>query len=157
MHPLIIFDDGLGQLGPMTDLRASFEIRTGMLTTAGRIAAGHPKALAAYWVPPHLRDLLQARADAPVNRMPLDEIVDCVNGRWGLPDLDLPLKTGEALVEEDTGHVVMARLRRADAEYLLSTGQLHERVHLDACPDRVLYRFPWDIIALLQRTVPLDG
>ena len=46
MTRTIIFDDGHGQLGPMTDLRACFEVRTGMFTTAGRIAAGRPKTLA---------------------------------------------------------------------------------------------------------------
>ena len=51
---MIIFDDGLGRFGPMTDLRACFEIRTGMLTTAGRLAAARPEPLGAYWVPQRL-------------------------------------------------------------------------------------------------------
>jgi hypothetical protein len=46
MHRMIIFDDGLGQLGPMADLRASFEVRTGMFTTGRRIVMHRPKTLA---------------------------------------------------------------------------------------------------------------
>lgn len=37
MQPAIVFDDGLGRLGPLTDLRASFDIRTGARTTLERL------------------------------------------------------------------------------------------------------------------------
>lgn len=156
MHRMIIFDDGLGRLGPMTDLRASFEVRTGMFTTAGRIAATWPKSLAAYWVPARLEPLLRARADALVNELPAEEIVCCVNGRWAMPDPTNNIEDGEALIEQATGNVVFARLRRADAEYLLTTGQLHERIHTRTISQRVLYRYPWDVIALLKQTIPRD-
>ncbi|MHC5004821.1 MAG: hypothetical protein ACYTJ0_17055, partial [Planctomycetota bacterium] len=74
MHPMIIFDDGRGMLGPMLDLRASFELRTGMFTTAGRLVAHRPRTLVAYWVPERLEPLLRERADAPVNECPGDEV-----------------------------------------------------------------------------------
>jgi UDP-N-acetylglucosamine diphosphorylase/glucosamine-1-phosphate N-acetyltransferase len=156
MHPLVIFDDDLGQLGPMTDVRASFEVRTGMFTTAGRIAAGRPRTLAGYWVPEHLKELLARRADALVNQLPDAESVQCVNGRWAMPDLGMKLEVGQALRERDSGHVVTAVLRRADAEYFLRTGQLHERAMVEELPQRVLYRYPWDVIALMQQTIPHD-
>ena len=82
---MIIFDDGLGQLGPMTDLRASFEVRTGMFTTGRRIASHRPRSLAGYWVPPRLARAVAERADAPVNHLPNEEVFYCVNGRWALP------------------------------------------------------------------------
>ncbi|MCZ6492461.1 MAG: putative sugar nucleotidyl transferase, partial [Planctomycetota bacterium] len=141
MPRMIIFDDGLGQLGPMTDLRASFEVRTGMLTTAGRLAAHRPKSLAGYWVPDHLKSLLTERANAPVNRLPNEEVFYCVNGRWAMPDPDVKLQIGEAATEEATGHVVAAMLRRADAEYFLTTRQLHERVAAHAIGNRLLYKY----------------
>jgi UDP-N-acetylglucosamine diphosphorylase/glucosamine-1-phosphate N-acetyltransferase len=155
-HPMIIFDDAHGQLGPMTDLRASFEVRTGMFTTAGRILAHRPKTLAGYWVPQAKRGLLNERADAPVNELPGDEIIYCVNGRWAIPDPDLDLEVGEALVEKPSGHIVAAMLRHADAEYFLGTGQLHERAAIREHEQRLLYRFPWDVIALMPETIPHD-
>src|SRR5690554_1827256 len=133
MHRMIIFDDGLGHFGPMTDMRASFELRTGMYTTAGRAICMRPKSLAGYWVPPRLEALLRERANAPVNELPDEEEVLCVNGRWAMPDFDIKLDLGSAIVEPAAGglnHVVMALLRRADAEYFLTTGQLHERAQV---------------------------
>ena len=156
MNRMIIFDDGLSQLGVMTDLRAAFEVRTGMYTTAARIAAHHPKTLAGYWVPEHLAAVVASRANAPVNTLPEEEIIYCVSGRWALPDPNLQLKVGEVAVEEASGHVVAALLRRADAEYFLTTGQLHERAHLRRMAQRVLYKYPWDIIARYQQTIPHD-
>jgi UDP-N-acetylglucosamine diphosphorylase / glucose-1-phosphate thymidylyltransferase / UDP-N-acetylgalactosamine diphosphorylase / glucosamine-1-phosphate N-acetyltransferase / galactosamine-1-phosphate N-acetyltransferase len=157
MHRMMIFDDGLGQLGPMTDLRASFEIRTGMFTTARRIACVRPKTLAGYWVPQRLRAVVAERADAPINQLPNEEVLLCVNGRWAMPDADsLKLETSEALVEQSSGHVIAAALRRADAEYFLSSGQLHERVNIQRIDKRVLYKYPWDVLHLMKQTIPND-
>lgn len=153
---MIIFDDGLGQLGPMTDLRASFEVRTGMYTTAGRIAAHRPRTLAGYWVPTRLRALVAERANAPVNELPNEEVIYCVNGRWGMPDATISLGVGEALIEEASGHVIAAQLRHADAEYFLTTGQLHERIRIERLSSRVLYRYPWEVLALAKQTIPHD-
>lgn len=153
---MIIFDDGLGQFGPMTDLRASFEIRSGMYTTAGRLAAQHPKTLAGYWVPGQLAPVVAERANAPVNVLPDEEVLLCLNGRWAMPDPYLAPNLGEALIEGPTGHVVAALLRRADAEYFLTIGQLHERVRIKQVAQRLLYRYPWDIIASLKQTIPHD-
>lgn len=156
MHRMVIFDDGLGQLGPMTDLRASFEVRTGMYTTAGRISAFHPKALAAYWVPQRLQPLVAERANAPVNELPSEEVLLCVNGRLALPEADLEPQLGEAVVEGQTGHVIASLLRHADAEYYLRTGQLHERVQIRRVEGRVLYKYPWDVLATAKRAIPRD-
>jgi UDP-N-acetylglucosamine diphosphorylase/glucosamine-1-phosphate N-acetyltransferase len=163
MHRLIIFDDGLGRLGPMTDLRASFEVRTGMHLTCHRIALAWPKALGGYWVQPRLLDLVRERANAPVNVLPNDEALLLVNGRWAMPDPSHRPDVGEALIEESTGHVVMAHLRRADTEYFLRTleggagGQLSERVRSEPMAGgRVLYRWPWDVIAMSRQTIAHD-
>lgn len=156
MHRMIIFDDGHGHLGPMTDLRACFEVRTGMFTTAGRLAACWSKTLAGYWVPQRLEALVRRRANAPVNELPDEEVISCVNGRWAIPDRDRKLDVGTALVEPRTGDVIMALLRRDDADYFLTTGQLHERVRTRQLEQRVLYRYPWDVIALMKETIPHD-
>lgn len=156
MARIIIFDDGLGQFGPITDLRAAFEIRTGVLTTAGRIAAAFPRLLSGYWVPERLRALVAERANAPVNRTPEEELILLVSGRWAMPDSDLRLEVNEAAVEESTGHLVAALFRRADAEYFFKTGQLHERAVQKPLGKRLLYRYPWDILSVLDKTIPHD-
>jgi UDP-N-acetylglucosamine diphosphorylase/glucosamine-1-phosphate N-acetyltransferase len=158
MARLIVFDDGRGQFGPMGDLRAAFEIRTGMHTNAGRIAMTWPRRLAALFVPEHIRAVVAERANAPVNQLPGDEeVLLCVNGRWCLPDASLRLDAGEAVTEGPTGHVVAAALRRADAEYLLSKGELHERVRVvNSTPERVLHCHPWDVMAWSGNAIASD-
>ncbi len=158
MSRIIIFDDGNGRFGPMTDLRACFEIRTGAHTTAQRIASTWPKTLAGYWVPPRLAALVAERANAPVNDLPEDEAILCVSGRWALPDESLRVPLNTALLERESGHVVAAHLRHADARYFLESGQLHERVKSQALEgdERVLYRYPWDVLSFAWKTIPHD-
>jgi UDP-N-acetylglucosamine diphosphorylase / glucose-1-phosphate thymidylyltransferase / UDP-N-acetylgalactosamine diphosphorylase / glucosamine-1-phosphate N-acetyltransferase / galactosamine-1-phosphate N-acetyltransferase len=156
MHRMIIFDDGLGQLGPMTDLRACFELRTGMLTTGKRIAQHRPKSLAGYWVPQRLQAAVAERADAPVNQLQNEEVFYCVNGRWAIPEAHITLDVGEALIEQATEHVIAAMLRRADAEYFLTTGHLHERVEIEMIDQRVLYKYPWDVLRSMKQVIPQD-
>ncbi|MHC4414712.1 MAG: putative sugar nucleotidyl transferase [Planctomycetota bacterium] len=153
---MIIFDDGLGRLGPMTDLRASFEVRTGMLTTAGRLAAQRSESLAGYWVPRRLEAVVAERANVPVNRLPVGDVLCCVNGRWGLPDPGLKLDAGQAARERDSGQVVAAMLQRADAEQFLTTGELPDRVQAHTLGLGLLYEYPWDVLAGLARTIAID-
>jgi UDP-N-acetylglucosamine diphosphorylase/glucosamine-1-phosphate N-acetyltransferase len=127
-----------------------------MYTTAARICALRPKALAGYWVPDRLAALVASRADAPVNDLPEEEVLLCVSGRWAMPDLDRDLDVREALVEAATDHVVAAHLPRAWAEYFLSTGELHESVQVRRLPQRVLYRYPWDVLAFMKQTIRED-
>ena len=154
--PLIIFDDGLGRLGPMVDLRAAFEVRSGVFTTAGRIAARLPGRLAGYWVPQKLRAVVAERANAAVNELPDEAVLCCVNGRWILPSADLKLAPGEAAVEDSSGTVVAAVLSRADAESFLATNELPDGVRSRGIGEGLLYRFPWDILSHLPRTIPQD-
>ncbi len=153
---LVIFDDGRGRLGPMTDLRASFEVRTGVLTTAARISAAFPRMLDGYWVPEPLAALVGTRANAPVNRLPDEEVLLLANGRWARPDDGPELAPGEAWVEAATGDVICALLRRADAEYYLQSGELHERIRTVAAEERRLYRHPWDVLPDLRATIVHD-
>ena len=156
---MIIFDDGLGQLGPMTDLRASFEVRTGMLTTAGRIACTWPETLAGYWVLPHLAAVVGERADAPVNRLPSlgrKAVVLCVNGRWSIPDPAVTLRAGEVVREEGTDHVVAAALHQDDAEAFLSTGHLPDGIKCTSVGVDALYQYPWDVLNRLDRAITRD-
>ena len=153
---MIIFDDGLGELGPMTDLRASFEVRTGMLTTAGRLAASRPESLAGYWVPPPLEAVVGERANAPVNRLPSGEIFLCVSGRLSEPGLDLDLGPAQAATDEDGHAVVAALLERVDAQEFLTSGVLPDHVQTRPLEGGVLYRYPWDVLARLSEAIAHD-
>ncbi|MHC5007805.1 MAG: putative sugar nucleotidyl transferase [Planctomycetota bacterium] len=153
---MVIFDDGQGRFGPMTDLRACFEVRTGMLTTAGRLAAARPEPLGAYWVPAHLAAVVSKRADAPVNQLPDAKDLLCVNGRWRLPRRDLSLKRGQAAIEQDTQHVVAARLAREDAERFLASGELPDGVESRPAGGDLLYVYPWDVLSMLSEAICCD-
>ncbi|UCD76744.1 MAG: hypothetical protein JSV91_07415 [Phycisphaerales bacterium] len=153
---MIIFDDDRGELGPMTDLRASFEVRTGMHSTAARLAALHPRMLAGFWVPDRLKAAVAERADAPVNELPRGKPLYCANGRWALPDRELKLRAGEAVIEAETGDVVAAMLEYADAVSFLQSGELHGQMHAQEVPVGALYRYPWQVIDRLKETIPRD-
>ncbi len=153
---MIIFDDGLGELGPMTDLRASFEVRTGMLTTGERIAARRAESLAGYWVPPRLAALVEKRSDGPVNELPAGKAFLCVNGRWKMPDRRLKLASGEAVTEHDTGHVVAALLSREHAEAFLGSGELPTAVATKSTSGAALYAYPWDVMAMMSEAIVED-
>jgi UDP-N-acetylglucosamine diphosphorylase/glucosamine-1-phosphate N-acetyltransferase len=153
---MIIFDDGHGRFGPMTDLRACFEVRTGMLTTAGRLAATRPEPLGGYWAPPGLAAVVAERADAPVNQPPEGRDVLCVNGRWRLPARDLSLKRGQAALEAGSGHVVAARLDADDARRFLESGALPEGVESSDLGPDLLYVHPWDVLSMLSEAIRAD-
>lgn len=82
---LAIVDDGLS-LGPLNDLRASFDIRTGAMTSLRRIETVLGLA-ASLWVPSHLEALTRERhADRLINALPTGTSrVLIVNGRCALP------------------------------------------------------------------------
>ena len=153
MEHLLIFDDGRGRLGPLTDLRAAFDVRTGMLTTAERIRQAWSGADAAYAAPETIAPVVAERTDAPVNRVP-DGTVRLVNGRWCRPDARLAVKKGEAAVSDD-GAVVTARLDASVAAAFLETGALPDGVPAVTC-DAVLYRDPWDVLRELPETLLHD-
>ena len=108
---ILLFDDGRGDLGPLSDLRASFEQRTAgrstlerALATGARILTAVPAALAA----------LVAERRGPEAALPADPVL-CINGRLhaSLDAAELAaLAAGSALVAPD-GSVVAARLAGA--------------------------------------------
>lgn len=151
---LILFDDGGGELAPLTDLRPAFDIRTGAWTALERWAdvglepAGLivPEAMAAL-----TRDL---HPGTPVNEPPAQEAI-VVNGRWPLAARDseaiAALEPGRAL--SHNGTLLAARIGtngcdRLEADAFEATeheaGLLercwHVRTHRDACIAYDLFR-----------------
>jgi UDP-N-acetylglucosamine diphosphorylase/glucosamine-1-phosphate N-acetyltransferase len=126
---VIIFDDGLGQIAPLNDLRPSFDIRTGAMTTLARLRLAMGLRVVALYVPEALAALTREQHTEPVNQFPnfrQPDPVLLINGRCVLPipELDL-VSTGKALVEAATGHVIAAKLEQADARAYLETGTLN--------------------------------
>ncbi|MEQ8317221.1 MAG: putative sugar nucleotidyl transferase [Phycisphaerales bacterium] len=144
---LILFDDGRGELAPLTDLRPAFDVRTGAWTAMQRWAdAGmQPSGV----IVPDAMEAL-ARESHPrlkVNESAPEEAV-IVNGRWPLAARELEaiaaLEPGQALIQGDT--LLAARIADAGADWLdpesYDTKERdaevlercwHVRTHRDAC------------------------
>lgn len=92
--PVTLFDDGAGELAPLTDLRAAFDIRTGALTTLERLQRQPRFRLAALRVPEPLAAITRQRhPNLPVNapgQEPPESLL--VNGRWADAAVDEALE-----------------------------------------------------------------
>src|SRR5262245_59508416 len=109
MRRAIIFDDGKGQLAPLTDLRPAFAIRTGALTTLERLRRGLDRQIAGVLVPPAIADVTRELfPQIPVNQPaaePLDVLL--LNGRCPLAYKEVAaLRVGEAVVEAGSGDLI---------------------------------------------------
>src|ERR1043165_2520611 len=85
---LVFFDDDHPSLSPLTDLRPSFDVRTGALTTLERLERSLGLRIAALVVPDRLSELTRERHGVPVNAAPRecsDEVL-IVNGRCPLDE-----------------------------------------------------------------------
>ncbi len=119
MTPFIAYDDGRGVLSPLNDLRATFDIRTGAVTTLERIQSLLGGFAIGLFVPESLAALTRERHAAPVNETPPHAAM-VVNGRCPLPPPSVNfLRLGEAIVEEGSGDLVAAHLAPQDAAALL--------------------------------------
>lgn len=144
-RPLVVlFDDGLGRFGPLTDLRASFELRVGRLTAVERV---RPDAL---WARPEHAALLATRHSTTVNALPSDATrVMLLNGR-ARPEFPSP-PGGEGkstvVVDAATGAVVVAHLRtRAEALRLLEDGEQPKDAEVITVSGPCLFDRPWQIL-----------
>lgn len=165
--PIVLFDDGRGRFGPLTDLRASFELRTGVDTTVRRAARLFGERLAALWVPAALSPLVRERSLIPVNELPAVERVILLNGRWITLDpaaLDA-LAPDEIVVDAASGEIVMAHLAAGAAFVLLAhAGEAPQPITsiagLEAVRTRsaegLLVNRPWQILSALGRTIAFD-
>ena len=60
------------------------------------------------------------------------------------------------MTEQDTGHVVAALLTPDDAETFLRTGELPGSVETTGLGPGVLYRYPWDVLAMVSEAIVED-
>lgn len=137
----------------MVDLRASFDLRTGMLTTRERIAAATGRTPIGAIVPGHLGPVVsEAHPTLAVNdRLEVDEPVAVVNGRLLSPPDGIDLEPGTAEIDPEDGSIRRAVLDQEAIRALISTeGPIGEA----ALPDGIrrveraepaLARHAWDL------------
>lgn len=153
----IFFDDDAPLLSPLTDTRASFDVRTGAFSTLGRLKRALELTPVALFVPDRLRDVTNEAYALPVNQIPegaLGELL-LVNGRCPLPlgeIIDLPM--GTRLVEKATGDTIAARTDSPGARRLLDGDPSGLAVQLlDAV---VLLRRPWNVRTSRDAALKVD-
>ncbi len=109
--PVILFDDGRGQLAPLADLRPVFDVRIGALTPTERVEFSSSTALAALVCPESLAAIARERHRVPVNpeKLPAGPWL-LVNARWAAfdPSLLSHLDPGDAAVHAVTGDLLAA-------------------------------------------------
>lgn len=159
----IVFDDGKARLAPLTDLRPSFDIRTGARTTLARIESLLPDdvEIVALSVPAEMATLVDEVHDVPVNDLPTDdEPVLLINGRCPLPPEGFAeIAQGEIIVErhgpgDSEGGVVVACVRAREAGALLAGTVPAAGVReLD---EPLLMRRPWDVRVFRDATIAHD-
>ncbi len=154
---VVIFDDGLPELAPLTDLRPVFDVRTGRDTTRARIERAIGARADAAIVPDGLTVLARESADIPINPpdVPADALF--VNGGCVLPPRGLAeLAPGSALVEARTGAVIAARLGRDYARAFARTFSLPAGVRADSIDTPCVLRRPWDVIRFRDTAIADD-
>ncbi len=164
---LVIFDDGGGAFGPLTDLRACFELRSGAHLGWQRIEHALGVRLDAVRGPAPLVPLLTERLSAAVNRPFEHDDLLLVNGRWlGVEEAAriaaltrgcaIVAGTGSTETENGNRPVIAARLGALDAEAFLASGQLGAGIAVQTAADSVLIRRPWDLLQRIEQILLAD-
>jgi UDP-N-acetylglucosamine diphosphorylase/glucosamine-1-phosphate N-acetyltransferase len=145
---------------PLTDLRPSFDVRTGALTTLERLRRAMDLDIAALLVPPELEALTrEMHPGARVNSMPPalkgTEQVLVINGRCPLPLRAIDgLPPGQSLIEAVSGHLIAARLPAAQAMDLVA-GRLPPP-NPQTVDDHLLISRPWHIRTFRDTAIDAD-
>ncbi len=156
MVPAVIFDDGKGCLGPLTDLRAAFDVRTGALTSLERLSMVLDIELAALYVPDELEELTAEDHDLPINRMPVKSgRLLVVNGRCPIPPEELiKAEEGIAYVDPTDGGIVGGLLRHIDAVKVLVGEQ--PGCEMRSLDSGVLMHRPWHFRSVRDQAIRFD-
>ena len=160
--PIALFDDGLCGFGPLSDLRASFDQRIGILTAVER--ASMLGAAASLWPAEDLEACTRERhPEAHVRALGDASDVLCINGACADWSRAASLADGEAIADS-AGSLVACRLPRDAAMRVLGRvgrGQLRAqecaaRVQL-ATPTEEPIRTPWGLLAALDAAMRADA
>lgn len=155
MRRWILFDDGGGRFGPLTDLRSILEVRTGASTILERFrrVLGEPSATL---VPTPMRALARERG--------LPESIGAGGGSveiWNARLRGDLSAAAEAPAPSEAwctgeGEVVAATLEAKDAAAFLESGAFDDRVRRVERPDLRLLSRPWHILDDLDARLRQD-
>lgn len=156
MVPTVVFDDGRGQLAPLTDLRPVFDVRTGAMTTLERHRLSLGKRAAALYVPEGVAGLAAENHDVPINRIPIQSgEVLVINGRCPIPPEQIRNpKPGVVYLDPVEGSVVGGRLNLVDAIRVL-VGEMPDRPK-ETLEGPVLMSRPWHFRSVRDQALRFD-
>jgi len=146
-RPLVVLDDGRGSFGPLTDLRAAFELRAGIGTLLERIERAVGRRADALLVPDHLAGVVAESTGRPTNAIPSCEECLVVNGRL-LTASAARLPFG-AVHFDRSGGFIAGWLKRADAARAASAKPT-------ATVDARTAMAPWDLTTAVAATLGED-
>lgn len=162
---LAIFDDQRGQWGPLTDLRAVFDLRTGMLTTLERLALSLHQPPAALLVPDPLADITRdAHPAAAINTLDVSPppthwlLVHAGVSTPASIEKVKQLTAGQALLDAQ-GRLAAAYVTHTQAQHWLNAKQWHTLpgdINPASCGAIDILQYPWDIQAQLDDTLRHD-
>lgn len=149
MQGLILLDDGRGHFGPMVDLRPSFDLRSGLLTTSERIAAASRLELVGVIVPAGLAGIAgEDRPGIAVNVVPEgDGPWLVVNGRLLQPPSGVGLEPGSVEIDPEDGSIRRAVLDAAGLVTLMETGEAPADARRVERAEPALASAPWDLFS----------
>lgn len=158
MQGLVLLDDDRGRFGPMVDLRSTFDLRSGLLTTAERIAAATRLSPVAVVVPPRMAALAaETRPGVAVNAVPAgDGPWLVVNGRLLQPPTGVGLEPGTVEIDPADGAVRRAVLDAAGLTTLIETGEPPAGARLVERAEPPLAAVPWDLFATVGQRLAGD-
>jgi len=163
MTPAIVFDDGGGRLAPLTDLRASFDIRTGALTTLERLRLALDLDVLALRTPEPLAQLTRERHPGmTVNSWPEKAGtggVLLINGRCPISYEPIAnLEVGQSVVEESSGDVIAAMVSADAAKSFMESGVLPQGAAAPAAkiPGVAMLSRPWHVRTFRDDSIASD-
>ncbi len=160
--PIALFDDGRCGFGPLSDLRANFDQRLGILTSVERaLMVGASVSL---WPGAELGGCTRERHPAvPVGDLGHAAEVICISGACADWSRAVALANGEAIADS-SGGLVACRLARDDAARVLARAgqgiiaaqECAARVHM-ATPTEEPIRTPWALLNALDAAIRADA
>lgn len=146
LRGVVLLDDGRGHFGPLTDLRSTADLRSGMLTTGARLLHDAGLPLAAVRVPESLAEVVASdHPGIPVNRPPAEQGGFLVLNTRMLDGCRGPLPEPRTATLDGEDAVRMAVVDHAEASVVLETGALPDSVSASVVEGPVLAAAAWDV------------
>jgi len=153
-RPLVVFDDARGTFGPLTDLRAAFELRAGLGTLLERIEWAVGRRASVLLTEARLAPLVSERTGRAVNAVPDADDCLAVNGRLLSTGILASVGHGEVLAHP-TGAIVAASLPAARLAGLAAAAA-GRPITPTRTVEADLAGAPWDLTARIAATLAED-